>query len=467
MSKIIRPAVILMTVFLILSMAGCDGGSVNNSRNTESTEDGSGKSDSKYEEYDRKAAAVNKTGEEAFSRLTACGEYHFNREGRAYIDGNILTGKWVKTDEKIFGEEYPNHYDIWYLDIEDSYDPGREMKAVLTFRVEYDDIGESDDVWGSMYFADIGDSEGSLDDKPVVREYFKKTQNDDTYEPVEMSRFGKDNDGRHGSAKGSDGDLEYYYDARAAFPRLCAEGDKIYVVLDISDREGTVITRYLWEYTFKMTEPDKENADETDHGPEDYPEYYSVEYPGCWNMTDIRFIGGDGEEIRDGDVTITAQRYGVEGEDMVYTFKGDDGSYTRIHVPDFYPTAKVFAGGSFFAWIKNTAYRDPEDAVGNLHCSLALADVEFDTGKYGIKIHPRQYIDTLISSMSEGETFEAPGRIVFDGSFPAGQEDGEKIYLAYGVMDGFSGGVRMYNIYEYTYTMGPVTEWVYNPPMPD
>ena len=72
----------------------------------------------------------------------------------------------------------------------------------------------------------------------------------------------------------------------------------------------------------------------------------------------------------------------------------------------------------------------------------------------------------ITSSSGDGETFDAPGRILLEGSFPTGEKDGEKIYPAYGVMDGFSGNVRMYNIYEYTYTVGPVTEWVNNPPMP-
>ena len=84
-----------------------------------------------------------------------------------------------------------------------------------------------------------------------------------------------------------------------------------------------------------------------------------------------------------------------------------------------------------------------------------------------MKVNPIQYFKAAPSSEGGSETFDAPGRILLEGSFPEGKKDGEKIYLVYGVMDGFSGGVRMYNIYEYTYTMGPVTEWVNNPPMPD
>ena len=471
MKKIKRTVMILMLVFLAVSTAGCDKGSKQNIRDTKGAEEGSksGKNDEKYEEYDWRKAKENTVGAEAYRRVDACGEYRFDPEGRAYIDGKMLTGEWVKTDEKVFGDELPNKYETRIWDIEDSYSPGEKMDVDLTFRVDYENIKDSDDIWGSMYFADLNGTDGDLGNKLAVRKYFGKSQNDDTYDPVEMSRFGKDNDGRNGSAKGSDGDIEYYYDARATFPRLCAQGDKIYVVLDISDAKDNIITRHLWEYTYEASDPGSKAEDAQEYVPteEDYPEFYSIEYPGRWDMTDIRFIGGNGDEVKDSDVTVKAERYGVEGEDMVYTFKGSDESYSRIYVPDFHPDSSVYAGGSFYAWIRNTDYRVPEDAEGKLHCSLALADVDFNKGKYGVKVNPRQYFDTMTSSLSDEKTFDAPGKISFMDSFPAGKEDGEKIYLAYGVMDGFSGGVRMYNIYEYTYTMGPVTEWVHNPPMPD
>lgn len=460
MNKIIKPIAVLMSSFLILCMAGC------NILDTEHRGAGSKKNDLKFEEYDWEKAKANTVGAREYCRVSACGEYHFDPEGRSFVDGNTFAGEWMKTDEKIFGEEHPNQYVIRYWNIEDSYLPGSMMDVDLTFHVDHDRIGASDDIWGSMYFADIGKGKGSLDEKPAVRKFYKKAQNDDTHDPVEMSHFGKDNDGRRGGAKGSNGDIEYYFEARAAFPRLCGPGDKIYTVLDISGSEGTVIARYLWEYTFRETEPAVETEDTSEYE-ENYPEFYSVEYPGKWDMTDIRFIGGDGEETGDGDVIIKAERYGVEGEDMVYSFKEKNGSYSRIYIPDFHPETSVYADGSFYAWIKNTEYKGLEDSRELLHCSLALSDVDFDTGKYGVKVNPIQYFKAAPSSEGDSETFDAPGRILLEGSFPEGEKDGEKIYLVYGVMDGFSGGVRMYNIYEYTYTMGPVTEWVNNPPMPD
>ena len=69
---------------------------------------------------------------------------------------------------------------------------------------------------------------------------------------------------------------------------------------------------------------------------------------------------------------------------------------------------------------------------------------------------------------AEGETdYPEYAYTSLDGSFPAGERDKEKIYLVYGMMDTIAGDIRMYDIYEYTWQEGPVTEWIYNPPMYD
>ncbi|MCR5108460.1 MAG: hypothetical protein K6B28_09885 [Lachnospiraceae bacterium] len=413
---------------------------------------------------EKEERTVNTEGKEAYCRVDACGEYVFEQGDRIYHNKNLKSGQWVMTQERVLGEEYPNHYDIWRSNISDTYMPGEEIDAHLTFRVEADDIKDSDDIWGSMYFSDTIDKGADLDDELVIRKYFKFQQNDFTYDPIEMSHFSKDNDGLYGKSEGSDGDLEYYFEPCSNFPRICAENDTIFVVLDISDSQDKVITRYIWEYTFRLTEKGSAIKDENDQTHEGDPEYYSEERKGHWDMTDIKFIGGNKKELKDGDIIIKAERYGVEGEDMVYTYNMDDGSYCRLYLPEIYPDEFVYADGSFYIWIKNTSYSDPENTEGILHCSLALADVEFNKGEYGIKVHPQMYFES--SFLDENDvTFEAPGRISFDGVFPAGDRDGDKIYLVYGVMDGFSGNVRMYNVYEYTYSEGPEIEWIYNPPM--
>ena len=75
---------------------------------------------------------------------------------------------------------------------------------------------------------------------------------------------------------------------------------------------------------------------------------------------------------------------------------------------------------------------------------------------------------TWRETRAEGETdYPEYAYTSLDGSFPAGEKEGEKIYLVYGMMDTNAGDIRMYDIYEYTWKKGPITEWIYNPPMYD
>ncbi len=431
-----------------------------------------------------KVAAENKVGEEAYLRVDKCGDYHFDPEGKLYCDGLEYVGQWVKTDEKTFGEEEPHHYKIRRWKFNDTYGPGGVMDVDLTFRAEGGEALQSGKLYGSIYFADLNGSDGDLNSEIVVRDYFDKPLNTEVNPAVEMSFFGSDNDGRDGSAEEEDGDREYYYDARGTFPRLGEDGDKTYVALDILDEEKTLITRYLWEYTFEVKEPEPQEEEAEEFEPEEPEYYYSVEHSGHWTMTDVRFVGEGTEPVRDGDVTIEAERYGVEGEVMVYTFTGEDGSYHRIRIPDLHPPVFAYSGNNFYAWHDNYSYMEPEGAPGKVICSLALGDVDFDTGKYGVKVTPKYYFKAGYPSKAV-EAFDCPPDpedkdspsgfrehlhatgINLTGVFPEGEDTGDKIYLAYGVMDGFSGNVRMYNICEYTYTEGPETEWVYNPPMYD
>ncbi|MBR4719324.1 MAG: hypothetical protein IKP31_03655 [Lachnospiraceae bacterium] len=445
--KIKKIITIPILVLLLLSISGCVPETIKGIKDTSDKDDW-------------KKAEGNTVGAEAYRRVDACGDYHFDAEGRVFCGGGTKSGQWILTDEKAYGEEYPNRYDIGHRISKDSYIPGEVMYVDITFRLQGDDVEDSEDIWGAIYFADMKD--GSRDGGPAVRQYFRKLQNEEVNHPVEMSHFGRDNDGRKGSSKGNDGDIEYRFTAFLPFPRLCAEEDRIYAVLDISDGEGKVLSRYIREYTFKRGE-DLEYMEEESY--ENNPEFTCIEHPGRWDMTDIRFIGGDDGEIKDGDIGIKAERYGVEGGDMVYTYRTGDGSYCRIRVPDIYPDTTLYAGDKFMEWIRNTDYQGLNGKEAVLHCSLAFSDVDFDSGKHGVKVEPRVYLEGSYSQA--GETFDAPCRLNVSGIIPEGDKDGDKIYLAYGVMDGFSGNVRMYNIYEYTYTKGPVLEWIYNPPMYD
>ena len=295
---------------------------------------------------------------------------------------------------------------------------------------------------------------------------------------MEMSHFGWNNDGRSGGHQLENGDRECAFNQSCCFPRLASEGEKIYAVLDISNAEGKLLTRFLRGYTFEVSESGSE-ADEAETDYESDPDYEKREYPGHWDMTDIRFIGGDSGEIKDGDMVIDAERYGVEGEDMVCTFTGEDGSKQRIRIPDLRPERMYYANGFFYKELYLSHYLEPEDAGGMLECTVFLRDADIDVDE--VSVTPEYYFVGLHSSDGGQKTFFAPPdeekdtgswynkstcttNVVLDGSFPEGKTDGEKLYLVYEVSDGLSGNVKMYNIYEYTYSMDPDVVWDYNPP---
>ena len=242
--------------------------------------------------------------------------------------------------------------------------------------------------------------------------------------------------------------------------------------------DDTLLTRYLYEYTFRALDPSSIKASK----PEDHegdPDYEKEEYPGHWIMTDVHYIGGDGKEVRDGDMTIKAERYGVEGQEMVYTFT-KDGELQRVRIPRFRLAPSEYAGDFFYKELQVEFLKEPDPETGRVIGALALSDIDFDSGKYGVKVDPKEYF-ARSSVSAPVESFQMPEAekdgdpnvyirptncfLSLQGSFPEGEKAGEKIWLTYGFMDGYSGNVRMYNLYEYTWVPGPDICWNYNPGM--
>ncbi len=424
--------------------------------------------------------AANDSGNVMYRQVTACGEYSFDQTGKQVHNSDSEIGQWVLSDKKEYGEECPNKWDISCIGFNNEYEIGDSIRADVTFRIEGCKTEDLSWIYGAIYFADLQGGDGSLESNIAVREYFSKYQNDDTYAAVEMSHFGGDNDGRSGGLEEDNGDIECYFNSTGMLPRLTADGEKLYVVLDISDEAGTVMTHRLWEYTYRIGKQGDSNFDLSDENLANNPEYFSTEHAGHWRMSDIRYVGGDGEIVQDGDITITAERYGVEGQHMIYTFEGKDGFYHRLRVQDFKPELLVYTEDISYFYQRIYDYRNQEDAKGLIHCSIALGDVDFQNGKYGVTVSPEIYFHNYRSG--DVKTFDAPAtegdesnpaswkgedmgtRMNLEGTFPEGEKTGDKMYLCVGVKDGFSGNVRMYNIYEYTYTQGPDVEWIYNPP---
>ncbi len=433
---------------------------------------------------DRQAAANNAEGADAYRRMDTLGDYHFDPEGRMYYSGEDTVGRWVLTDEKTLGEEKPNGIRITAPSFEYVYKPGDLISDSVWFHAEGEAALDENLIYGSLYFADVSSGDVELDQELTVREYFRN--NDGIgFDHVELSHFGWDTDGQSGAYQKDNGDRECHFFVSCNLPRLTAEGDTIYAVLDLKNTEGDLLTRILKGYTFEILDAEvaekvleAEAAEEEDgYDYEGDPAYFRMEYPGHWTLTDVHFIGGGEGEVKDGDMTISAERYGAEGEDMVYSFTGSDGSQHRIRIPDPAFEKSYFAQDSNNKYFYITHYMDPEDAPGRVVCSVFLGDVDFEGGE--VSVTPRHYFKGLTPSAGEQKLFYAPpdeerktaSRYLDDIyatfvdmniSFPAGEQDGEKLYLVYAVSDDLSGNAKMYNIYEYTYSEGPDEDWIYN-----
>ncbi len=386
-----------------------------------------------------------------------------------------------------------------YFTIEKTYAAGETAAPSWGFSYTLDTPDTPGDVFCSLYFARVESGDDPFGQKVTVLDYFdRRVGTLDWRQKVDRLPGTSDSNdrSRHGKVK-----EEVLFSAKADFPRMIDRDDVIYVVMDLCDgKEGQVRARDLYEYTW-VDEPyaagNEKTVEELEAEMENNPDFQACEHPGCWDLTDVIYVGDNKINEANEAVDVRGERLGVDGQEIRYTFTvkknlnadeesshdctGESREYTVLN-PDF--SERYYAGGSFKPFIRLYGRTDTEHTPGNIICSLALCDVDFGTGKYGVKVTPKTwfcdgYPPKEVESFSPGDGVttvhkreepegEGTGLQIFAnlaGSFPAGEKDGEKTYLVYGIMDNIAGDIRMYNIYEYTWKEGPVTEWVYNPGM--
>ena len=365
--------------------------------------------------------------------------------------------------------------------IKKSYKAGETCNPHFTISIQRDKGHTPGTVWGSLYFADVRPGSDPFGQEAAVREYFERSRSF-TYAQELFQEFGPDSKTvKYGSTRTDEGIDDLYYDARCSFPRLTAEGDKIWLVMDFSDvRGGAPVMRNVWEYTW-ITDPEvqeKEEAEAPEDHSEDDPEWIRNEYPGHWDRTDIIYLNPGSETDRDGTIRVRSERMGVDLQDIVYHFAaaGKEEEFT-VTIPEPVFKSRYYAGQEIYQDLEIYCDSDAEDR-GYVICSLALADIAIGEGKYGVKVDPKQYFSKTLghkqvktfgpvphSDTMNWESKDRRAKLFMSTSFPEGGEDGEKIWLVYGIMDSESGVNRLYNIYEYTWTKGPDVIWRYNPPM--
>ena len=422
------------------------------------------------------------SGADAYRRVEAAGDYAFDADGKVYSGGFVNPGHWTLTDKRVLGEDRVSGFRVSISGVGESYSPGAWIDATIYFQSEAEERSERGDFYGAMYFADVAEGGDAFGQEVTVRQYFQKKQGS-LYAPVEMSRFGPETDGKNGGGREAEnGHLEYYFCPQRRLPNLVAEGDTVSVVLDVSvEPGGEPVQRNLWEYTFSFDDPDAAPEEtESDFDEEAYresdPDYTKREIPGRWHCTDVRYIGGDAAGTSE-DFTVTASRYGVQGQDFLYTYTEKGGKLQRYRIPEPYVADSYEPGGFYYEELKILYENEPDPAPG-VRLAFAFSDVEFDAGEYGVKVSPTQFFRGGLP----GDEYEAFGTgddyvihrtdnhwyyMSQEGYFPVGETDGEKIYLVLGAMDLMTKKCRMYNVYEFTWDGTPETVWDYNPAMAD
>ncbi len=260
-------------------------------------------------------------------------------------------------------------------------------------------------------------------------------------------------------------------------PVMVADGDRIWLVVDMIDGETWQVgIRSLFEFTW-VPDPDGSTgaaaAEEEEEHDENSPEWIRRDYPGRWDLTDVIYTGSDESETHKTGLTATAERFGADGQNMCFTFNDREKYYMPTTVFD----RSYFADGYFSETV--SIYPDPvsENPAGEPRCVFFLADVETDQDGSITTFKPRHYFTQFLSdgpvkAFSPGpkgkemkwRDSEKRSTLNFEGSFPEGKADGDRIYLVYGARDSITGACSLYNVYEYTYTMGPIIYWQYNPP---
>ncbi len=375
-----------------------------------------------------------------------------------------------------------------YSGLEEIYQSGQVCYMSVYFREKEETASEDGKLFGSLYFADVEDSEYDPSKQKIqIRDFFQKNGGVGS-KPEKMRHFTKDSDMVSKTETDAGGMEHTGFEAKGCFPKMVEkEGDTVCLVLDISASDGgKAIFRNVWEYSWAADEYE-EGKEETEELTSDEleerendPDWMKWEYSGQWDIKEIYHIGPVNPVSDKDSVEVTAARYGVDGEKMVYTYKDEAGGreVTYELSESFYPS--MYAGNLFTQPVTVCTDSEDDDPIGDVICAYGFCDVEFDAGKFGIRVTPKEYFtrhwpEKIIETFSvfkedgdmEWNENTNSATISLDTRFPDGESEDDKKYIVYGVMDDLTGEVRMYDVYEYGWTEGPIVIWDYNPPMPD
>ncbi|MCR4740014.1 MAG: hypothetical protein K5886_07125 [Lachnospiraceae bacterium] len=408
---------------------------------------------------------------------------------------NINTGGKDEKEVSVTFEQGKKHTDylIRCQGLSDRYAPGEDIQPDI--KISYINKGTKKrigDVHGALYLADIkkddADNTDPFGQDIAVYTYLKKSVNESIYPRSEARHIGIDNRTRDGGDTDDNGLESCYYRPYAQMPQKVSEGAKIWLVFDIIAGESEDIRmRKVWEYSWvfdKADAPRKETEAAEETHEENDPEWIRHEYPGIWNLKDVRYINSEKTEDEKDGVRIRESRRGSDGQDMVYTFTvSKDNSPTgkeetlQFLIPDPGFKTSYYGGESYYEELRIFRESETDGLPAGVICSLAIADVDLEKGSAkhgGITVTPKSFL-TSVTGKGSVDTFGENeddfnkhlnlASAKAEGKFPSGTKDGEKLYLVYGVMDAVTKECRMFNVLEYEWTEKDIVDWQWNKPM--
>ncbi len=366
----------------------------------------------------------------------------------------------------VLGKDTKTEYQISVSDLMERYQAGEECRLEIEI-VRTTEAETAEKIFGSIYFADTDETGTEI----TAREYFVKKTGAASARAV-MDHFSTGmGQGREGGIVHEDGSEEFYYQPSADFPRLVKTDDTISAVIEFMNEDDDLIARQIYKYTWTVDEAVIETEKEESH--EGDNDWLYETYSGRWDLRDIRYLTVSGEEELS-DVEITAERKGVDGQNVRFILKTKQGQ-TEIAIPEYRFDAVYYPGQEFSSEIK--IFCEGEEVQTGVQCALYLAAVELSEEGELLSCVPASWFTTGLNQtklenfgpLPHDETMSwrndlQRGYLIADGTFPEGKTDGETMWIVYQVRDAYTGTHQTYNLYEYTWCDEPQEVWTYNPP---
>ena len=193
---------------------------------------------------------------------------------------------------------------------------------------------------------------------------------------------------------------------------------------------------------------------------------YTRTEPGHWEHTDTLYFGSIDEERTADGVTVLASLEN-EKKDIIFTFTDSGGEQAVYTVTPYWFPDRCYAEDSFAVGVNIVRSPDEDQEFGEVTASVVIAEVTPGEGRYGFEPEVISYFkkpdgtEVQRFGVHENMTFSegSAGKYYIDlrGRFPAGEEDGQKLYAVVGTQDEPGRETRVFIAYEYRWVDEPET----------